>query len=87
MKKIILAFPITALCFSSSALSTELIMTDEELARVVCNHLEQSEQVKVAVSKAYSETKDIIDDYQKTTLKQLSTGTLEADNFCSSIQN
>ena len=87
MKKIVLLFPITALFFSSSALASELIISDEELARVVCNHLEQTEIVKTAVNKAYSETKNIIDAHQKTTLKQLASGVINASSFCSKLEN
>lgn len=87
MKKTILLLPITTLFFSSPALASELIITDEDLARIVCNHLEQTEMVKTAVNKAYSETKNIIDDHQKTTLQQLAFGSIDANSFCSNLQN
>ena len=87
MKKTILLFPITTLFLSNSAFASELIITDEELARIICNHLEQTEIVKTAVNKAYSETKDIIDEHQKTTLENLAFGVVNANSFCSNLED
>ncbi|MEM8673297.1 MAG: hypothetical protein AAGF83_05420 [Cyanobacteria bacterium P01_G01_bin.67] len=90
MKKLILATLLTPFLLSSPAIASELepelIMSDEELTRVVCHHLEQTPEVKVAVAKAYSETKSIIDEVQKNTLKALVSGDINANSFCRSIE-
>ena len=85
MKKVILLASIAPLFITFSAVASET-MSNEELTRVVCNHLEQTEQVKTAISRAYSETKSITNNAQKNTLKQLASGRLDVDAFCSNIQ-
>lgn len=90
MKNIVLGVLLAPLWFSipanASELEPELIMSDEELTRVVCHHLGQTPEVKVAVAKAYSETKSILDDVQKETLKGLASGSINVNGFCSNIE-
>ena len=85
MKIAALLICLSSLAISLHATAQELVMTDEELSRVVCNHVEQAEDTKTAIAKAYSETKNIIDQHQKDTLKSLSSGKLDVLEYCSYI--
>ena len=87
MKKATLLTAIGFAVLVTPAFAQDSILTDEELTRVVCNHLEQTEDVKTAIAKAYGETKNIIDDVQKDTLKDLAAGNLDTHEFCSTIKN
>ncbi len=87
MKKTALFIYLTLLIYSVPAIAQGLVMTDEELARVVCNHAEQTAETKTAIAKAYSETKNIIDEHQKNTLKSLATGELNLQTYCAEVQN
>ncbi|MGD1918327.1 MAG: hypothetical protein ACFCAD_05240 [Pleurocapsa sp.] len=87
MKKAALFICLSSLIFSLPAKAQSIMMTDEELIRVVCNHLEQTEDTKTAIAKAYGETKNIINDKQKNTLKSLTQGLLNAQTYCADIQN
>ncbi|MEM8832129.1 MAG: hypothetical protein AAGE96_22670 [Cyanobacteria bacterium P01_G01_bin.19] len=85
MKTTALLICFFSLVSSLPATAQGLVMTDEELSRVVCNHVEQAEDTKTAIAKAYSETKNIIDQHQKDTLKSLSSGKLDVLEYCSDI--
>lgn len=87
MKKAALFICLSSLIFSVPAKAQNIMMTDQELSRVVCNHLEQAEDTKTAIAKAYSETKNIINDEQKSTLKSLAKGQLNTQTYCADIQN
>lgn len=86
MNKLVLLTSLISLAFTSSAIASGTTMTNEEFKRVVCNHVAQTEEVKVAISKAYSEIKTITTDGQKRTLKKFATGEYDVQNFCSNIQ-
>ncbi len=86
IKKSTLLIGIAFTVFSGNAFAQELVLTDEELTRVVCNHLEQTEDTKTAIAKAYGETKNIIDDVQKDALKDLAVGNLDPQDYCSTIE-
>lgn len=87
MRKTALFISLTSLLFSVPATAQNLVMTDEELARVVCNHVEQTADTKVAIANAYRETKNILDSHQKNILKSLASGNLDVQNYCADIQN
>ena len=87
MKKTDLFIYLTSVICSLPATAQGLVMTDEELARVVCNHAEQTVETKTAIAKAYSETKNIIDEYQKNTLKSLANGELNLQTYCAEVEN
>ena len=87
MKKTALFISLTPLLFSLPAIAQGLVMTDEELARVVCNHVEQTADTKVAIANSYRETKNIIDEVQRNILKSLASGKLDVQDYCANIQN
>ena len=84
MRKFFLIASIAPLFIANSAIASGT-MTNEEFRRVVCNHLEQTQQVKTAIAKAYSETKSITNKPQKNALKKLASGEINANTFCSKI--
>lgn len=71
----------------NSVHAQKLIITDEELARVVCNYVKSEAELKTAVVKAYSETREIIDEYQQDTLRQLVTEEVNVSSYCAQIKN
>ena len=87
MKKTALFLGLILVGCSLPAVAENSVMTDEELARVVCNHVEQSENSRTAIAKAYGETKNIINSEQKNTLKNLVSGTIDVEAYCAEFQN
>lgn len=85
MKKIALLVLATPLLFASSSFAADANMSNEEFKRVVCNHLQQNDEVKTAISKAYSEVKSITNNNQKNTLKSMASGEINTVVFCSNI--
>lgn len=90
MKNLFISTLLTSLLLSisvnASESESELMISDEELTRVVCHHLGQIPDVQVAVAKAYSETESIIDEVQKNTLQELAAGQIDVEQFCRDIE-
>ena len=82
MKKITSIAALISLIFSASATASSAQFSNENLARIACNNLEQEENIKTAISRTYIETKSVINNEQKNILKQLASGELDVATYC-----